>query len=220
MSRRHSNKKKLRTFNNRRSGRRVSRKRVSHSPTRKSRTRKSSRRRSRHYRHGSKLSVDIPPTQGYMPLLLYSPFFPPGLTINRRPIERDATVKEGPSLKCSRYKTKKECTYINPEKYYRGDLYAGDCYWDDSIIPSCQSVNTFQPELSLMYRRSNPNWRDKIRRQDLAMRRGYGNTLPSHYTSSKSSRKREPSRKRGRGLSNVWSGRLRTYAKRTKSPRR
>ena len=68
MSRRHSNKKKLRTFNNRRSGRRVSRKRVSHS-----RTRKSSRRRSRHYRHGSKLSVDIPPTQGYMPLLLYSP---------------------------------------------------------------------------------------------------------------------------------------------------
>ena len=215
MSRRHSNKKKLRTFNNRRSGRRVSRKRVSHSPTRKS-----SRRRSRHYRHGSKLSVDIPPTQGYMPLLLYSPFFPPGLTINRRPIERDATVKEGPSLKCSRYKTKKECTYINPEKYYRGDLYAGDCYWDDSIIPSCQSVNTFQPELGLMYRRSNPNWRDKIRRQDLAMRKKYGNTLPFHHTSSSSSRKRRPSRKRERGLSNAWSGRLRTYAKRTKSPRR
>jgi hypothetical protein len=187
---------------------------------RKSQTkrRRVSRRRSRHYRHGSKLSLVIPPTPiAYMPLPLYSPFFPSNLTINRRPIERDATVKEGPSLKCSRYKTPKECTYINPEKYYRGDLYAGDCYWDDSIIPSCQSVDTFQTKLGLMYRRSNPNWRDEIRRQDLAMRRGYGNTLPSHHTSS-SSRKRRPSRKRG--LSNVWSRRLRTYPKRSKSSRR
>ena len=191
---------------------------------RKSQTkrRRVSRRRSRHYRHGSKLSLVIPPTPiAYMPLPLYSPFFPQNLTINR-PITfaRGAGVKEGPSLKCGRYKTPKECTYINPEKFFRGDLYAGDCYWDDSIIPSCQSVGTFQTKLGLMYRRSNPNWRDEIRRQDLAMRRGYGNTLPFHHTSSSSSRKRRPSRKRERGLSNAWSGRLRTYAKRTKSPRR